>query len=200
MSNFKINVGSNNTYIKIKKTAAPYGLSYKNASTENQETPINNFTVRGFVGHKIESENLKKPSISFIWENEDQSERQYLQFAIEEESAQMVEDWHDGDPIELARALTPSPFNQLLTFLYLGYFCPTAELYLSLKHDGTFFENKKGKSPNFKIWAEYKIGKVPVLKITDILRAGAGDKREIISFCELADNIKNTYEIAQREG
>lgn len=196
MSNFKINTGSNCTYIKIKKTAAPYGLSYKNASTANEETPINNFSVSGFVGHKIETENLKKPSISFSWENDDQTEKQFFQFAIDEDSAQMVQDWHNGEEEAFRLSLTPSPFNQLLTFLYLGYFCPTAELYLSVKFDGTFFESKKGKSPNFKIWAEYKIQKICVSKITDILRDGGAGKREIIPFAELANQIKNAYELA----
>ncbi len=196
MSNFKINVGSNNTYIKIKKTGAPYGLSYKNASTNGEETQINNFTVSGFVGHKIETENLKKPSISFFWENEDATEKQFFQFAIDEDSAEMVEGWHDGDALCLDYSLTPSPFNQLLTFLYLGYIVPECELYLSVKFDGTFFESKKGKSPNFKIWGEYKLGKICVSKITDILRDGEAGKREIIPFSELAAQIKNSYEIA----
>lgn len=196
MSNFKINVGSNNTYIKIKKTGAPYGLSYKNASTNGEETQINNFTVSGFIGHKIETENLKKPSISFFWENEDATEKQFFQFAIDEDSAEMVEGWHDGDENALNNSLTPSPFNQLLTFLYLGYIVPECELYLSVKFDGSFFESKKGKSPNFKIWGEYKLGKNCVSKITDIMRHAGEVKKEIIPFSELAAQIKNSYEIA----
>jgi hypothetical protein len=196
MTNFKTNVGSNNTYIKIKKTAAPYGLSYKNASTNGEEKVINNFSVSGFAGYKIQTENLKKPSIQFAWQNEDETEKQFLQFAIDEETAEMIESWDNGDEDALRNSLTPSPFNQLVTFLYLANFCPTAELYLSLKHDGSFFQSKPGASPNFKIWAEYKIGKTIIAKLGDILHNNGEIKKELAPLMVLAAQVKNAYDIA----
>jgi hypothetical protein len=181
---FKTNTGTNNTYIKIQKTSAPYGLNFKTAATE--WAGINNFELsKGLMTVKVERD-LKKPSIAFIFQSAD--EKIYFQFAVDEDAADYADGISGGEGIDLVR--TGSPTNQMLLFLLLGYLMPAdAILYFSMKHEG-FFESKRGQSPNFKTWAEWRVNGVAIAKLPDLFaEAVAGQPRELRTYQELANII-----------